>query len=197
MFCSRCGAQLVPGATFCGTCGQAVGAVAPAAAPSYAPAAYAPPKPYAGFWLRAVAYLIDGLIVGLPIGLVFIVLIFATGMGGMLSAGSNEDAAGFLAAAGVLMIMLIVVVALAGMWLYYAWFESSRHQATLGKMAMGIIVTDMNGQRVSFGRATGRYFAKLITGMIPLMIGYIMAGFTEKKQALHDMIASCLVLRKA
>jgi uncharacterized RDD family membrane protein YckC len=74
--------------------------------------------------------------------------------------------------------------------------ESSVHQGTLGKMALGLTVTDMQGRRVSFGRATGRYFAKMITGMIPLAIGYIMAGFTEKKQALHDMIASCLVLRK-
>jgi uncharacterized RDD family membrane protein YckC len=59
-----------------------------------------------------------------------------------------------------------------------------------------LIVTDWNDQPVTFGRATGRFFAKIITGLIPLGIGYIMAGFTEKKQALHDMIASCLVLRK-
>jgi uncharacterized RDD family membrane protein YckC len=62
-------------------------------------------------------------------------------------------------------------------------------------MAIGIKVTDLNGNRISFGRATGRYFAKILSGMI-LMIGYIMAGFTEKKQALHDMIASCLVVMK-
>jgi uncharacterized RDD family membrane protein YckC len=63
-------------------------------------------------------------------------------------------------------------------------------------MALGLIVTDLQGQPVSFARASGRFFAKIITGMIPLGIGYIMAGFTEKKQALHDMIAGCLVLRK-
>jgi uncharacterized RDD family membrane protein YckC len=81
-------------------------------------------------------------------------------------------------------------------WLYYAWMESSEHQATLGKMALGLIVTDLDDRRVSFARATGRFFAKIISGLIPLAIGYIMAGFTEKKQALHDMIASTLVLRK-
>jgi uncharacterized RDD family membrane protein YckC len=80
-------------------------------------------------------------------------------------------------------------------WLYFAWMESSEHQATLGKMALGLIVTDLNDQRVSFGRATGRFFAKIITSYT-FFIGYIMAGFTEKKQALHDMIASTLVLRK-
>jgi uncharacterized RDD family membrane protein YckC len=63
-------------------------------------------------------------------------------------------------------------------------------------MALGLTVTDLQGRRVTFARASGRFFSKLITGLIPLAIGYIMAGFTEKKQALHDMIASCLVLRK-
>jgi uncharacterized RDD family membrane protein YckC len=75
--------------------------------------------------------------------------------------------------------------------------ESSSHQGTLGKMALGLIVTDLEGRRINFARASGRYFAKIITGLIPLGIGYMMAGFTEKKQALHDMIASCLVLRKS
>jgi uncharacterized RDD family membrane protein YckC len=81
-------------------------------------------------------------------------------------------------------------------WLYYAGMESSEHQGTLGKMALGLVVTDINGQRLSFGRASGRFFARIITSFVPLGIGFIMAGFTEKKQALHDMIASCLVLRK-
>jgi uncharacterized RDD family membrane protein YckC len=62
---------------------------------------------------------------------------------------------------------------------------------------LGLVVTDMAGQRVSFGRATARHFAKIVTNLIPLAIGYIMAGFTEKKQALHDMIARCLVLRRS
>ena len=61
---------------------------------------------------------------------------------------------------------------------------------------LGLVVTDMAGQRVSFARATGRHFAKIITNMVPALIGYIMAAFTEKKQALHDMLAGCLVLRR-
>ena len=95
----------------------------------------------------------------------------------------------------VMFFTLLLCVLIVG-WLYYAGMESSEHQGTLGKMALGLLVTDMEGQRVTFGRASGRYWAKLITGMVPLYIGFIMAGFTEKKQALHDMIASCLVLRK-
>ena len=97
----------------------------------------------------------------------------------------------------VLSIATFVVVVLVLSWLYFAGMESSEHQGTLGKMALGLVVTDMNGLRISFARASGRFFAKIITGLVPLYIGYIMAGFTEKKQALHDMIASCLVLRRA
>ena len=73
--------------------------------------------------------------------------------------------------------------------------ESSSKQATLGKLALGIVVTDLSGNRISFGRATGRYFGKIVSGMI-MCIGYIMAGFTERKQALHDIMASCLVILK-
>ena len=61
---------------------------------------------------------------------------------------------------------------------------------------LNLKVTDMTGEPISFGRASGRFFARIITHMIPLEIGFILAGFTEKKQAIHDMIASCLVLRK-
>jgi len=80
-------------------------------------------------------------------------------------------------------------------WLYYALFEASHFQATPGKMALGLVVTDETGHRIGFGRATGRYFAKLISALI-LYIGFMMAGWTEKKQALHDILASTLVLKK-
>ena len=80
-------------------------------------------------------------------------------------------------------------------WFYFAGFESSHLGATPGKWALGIYVTDMEGKRISFGKATGRYFGKIISGLI-LGIGYMMAGFTEKFQALHDMMANCLVWKK-
>lgn len=81
-------------------------------------------------------------------------------------------------------------------WLYYALMESSSNQGTFGEMALGLVVTDLYGARISYGRASGRFFARIVTGLIPLWIGYMMAGFTEKKQALHDILAGCLVLRK-
>jgi uncharacterized RDD family membrane protein YckC len=93
-----------------------------------------------------------------------------------------------------LMIRVAIISAIL-QWLYFSLMESSVWQATVGKKLLGLTVTDLEGRRISFGRATGRYFAKIISSLI-LFIGYMMAGFTEKKQALHDMIAGTLVLRK-
>ena len=88
-----------------------------------------------------------------------------------------------------------VGLSLCASWLYFALMESSEMQATVGKMALGLYVTDLEGRRVSFGKATARFFGKILSTMT-LGIGYIMAGFTVRKQALHDLIAGCLVLRK-
>jgi uncharacterized RDD family membrane protein YckC len=89
----------------------------------------------------------------------------------------------------------IAFISIVISWLYFALMESSKIQGTLGKMLLKIKVTDYDGNRISFARATGRYFGKIISGMI-MMIGYIMAGFTEKKQALHDILASCYVIKE-
>ncbi len=91
--------------------------------------------------------------------------------------------------------MILNIVHIAIFWLYFALMESSKFQGTIGKIVLGIIVTDIDGNRISFARATGRYFGKILSGLI-LFIGYIMAGFTEKKQALHDMMAGTLVWKK-
>ena len=80
-------------------------------------------------------------------------------------------------------------------WIYYVVMESSSTQGTLGKMALGIKVTDLKGSRISFGRASGRHFGKFISALI-LSIGFIMVAFTQKKQGLHDKMASCLVVNK-
>ena len=97
---------------------------------------------------------------------------------------------------GINLVSVIVRLAFSGLakWIYEASMESSARQATVGKMALALKVTDLEGRRISFARASGRHFAKYISGMI-LLIGYIMAGFTERKQALHDMIAGTLVVR--
>ena len=80
-------------------------------------------------------------------------------------------------------------------WIYYAALESSSWHATLGKKILGLKVTDLTGNRITFARASGRFFGKILSGMI-LGIGFLMAGFTARKQALHDILAGCLVLRQ-
>jgi len=143
---------------------------------------------YAGFWLRFVAALIDSLVLtagGMVLGGFLGCLI-----GGALGA-ARVDIQTIQAVSGVVGYIIGIILN----WLYFTLFECSSRQATLGKMALGITVTDMDGSRISFGRANGRYWGKIISSLT-LFIGYIMAGFTEKKQALHDMMAGCLVVKK-
>jgi len=208
MFCSKCGSNLTAGTAFCQVCGTAVSPAAAAipapagSAPALAPGAVSPhwlppvTRAYAGFWLRFLAHIIDGLIIGAVGGAILLPMFFLTGLGGFINALSHDrqpDPA--VIASFISSIALLVLVSVLGSWLYYAYFESSDWQASVGKKVMNLIVTDMDGNRITFGRASGRYFAKIISGLIPLGIGYILAGVTEKKQALHDMITSCLVLR--
>ena len=165
-----------------------------AAAPAYAAA---PRMEYSDFWLRTLAYLIDSAVIGIGFVAILIPLIFLTGLGGLLSHfHPGEDINDFGIALIIGVIFLAATVSLVVTWLYHALMESSEWQATVGKRLLGLVVTDMAGQRVSFGRSTGRHFAKIITNLVPALIGYIMAAFTEKKQALHDMVAGCLVLRR-
>lgn len=207
MFCTRCGLRVEEGNRFCKNCGQEV--VVPASTtPDAMNAPPAPgggyhasvptPLPYAGFWPRAAAYLIDGVILGIPFGLVALVLIFFLGGFGVMLRGHAVDpraAAAFVAP--IFLSFLLAMIFFVGLqWLYFAGMESSERQATFGKSVMSLRVVSVEGQRLSFGHATGRFFAKIISGMIPLGIGYIMAAFTEKRQALHDMIAGTLVMRK-
>ena len=207
---------MADGAAFCSNCGPAFAVAAAvarapmmsspvaapvagcvAAVPAYAGYAAVPRVEYAGFWVRFLAFLIDNAVMGIGFVLILIPLIFLTGLGGFIGEiHPNEDMndVGIFMLFGLL--FLAATVSLLLTWLYHALMESSEWQATLGKKVLGLVVTDMAGRRVSFGRATGRHFAKIITNMVPAFIGYIMAGFTERKQALHDMIAGCLVLRR-
>lgn len=90
---------------------------------------------------------------------------------------------------------MFALLGLAASWLYYAVLESGSYQGTLGKMLLNLKVTDLEGEQISFSRATGRFFGKFLSSFI-IYIGYIMIGLTEKKQGLHDILAGCLVVRK-
>jgi uncharacterized RDD family membrane protein YckC len=196
MFCSRCGLKVEEGARYCQACGQEIVSLAPPA-PIATQSPSMPVPIYAGFWLRLVAYFIDGVILGVPFGLLVLILIFFLGGFGLMMHRNPIDSrdAAIFAGPLVLVFALSMIFFLALQWLYFAGMESSERQATFGKAAMSLRVTDLEGRRLSFGRATGRFFAKIVSGLVPLAIGYIMAGFTEKKQAIHDMIAGTLVLR--
>lgn len=137
---------------------------------------------YAGFWKRFAAAIIDGIITvigGFVIGFIF---------GIIMVAGSIDAPDDVLKGLGKFFGFFLG-------WIYYPIMESSSTQGTLGKMALGIKVTDLEGNRVGFGKATGRYLGKMISALI-LFIGFIMVAFTEKKQGLHDMMAGCLVVNK-
>ena len=124
---------------------------------------------YAGFWRRYAAISVDA-------ALIYVVL------GVILAAGGNP-------------FDLIFQVAIwVGFGIYFIVMECSPWQATLGKRLVGIYVTDLTGERVSFLRSLGRGMAKSISAVL-LYIGFLMAAFTGRKQGLHDMLASCLVLR--
>jgi len=188
---------MADGAVFCSACGQAFSTPALAARPMNSQAvAAAPSVEYGGFWLRFLAYLIDGAVIMLGIFVVAVPLVFLTGLGTLVSQIHPEEdfnGAGFWLIMAV--IFLLAIVSLAVTWVYHALMESSEWQATVGKKVLDLVVTDMAGRRVSFWRATGRHFAKIVSNMI-YPFGHIMAGFTDQKQALHDMIAGCLILRR-
>jgi uncharacterized RDD family membrane protein YckC len=136
---------------------------------------------YGGFWIRFVAAIIDGIIVQAVVLPLSFLVGGVTGMAGAMSGVQNTGLQIMGGAFGF-------VIGVAGSWLYEALMESSVRQATLGKMIFQMKVTDLSGNRITFARATGRYFAKWLSGLT-LFIGYIIAGFTERKQALHDMVA--------
>lgn len=146
------------------------------------PWAYAQYVHYAGFWRRFAAYIVDG------------VLLWIVQSISMLMIGVNPLTPTFnhTSPAYHPMLFPVQISGYAIAWLYCALMESSSLQGTVGKLVLDIKVTDLDGNRISFGRATGRHFAKIISSII-LCIGYMMAGWTERKQALHDMMANTLV----
>jgi uncharacterized RDD family membrane protein YckC len=155
-------------------------------------------KEYAGFWIRFIAYIIDSIVIGF---LEFLIVLPFLGLLGVqvFELSTIRD----LENADPELMIPVIASAITGLgltvllitWFYYALFQSSSRQATIGKMALNLKVTDANGERLTFARASLRYFSKILSSLF-LMIGYIMAGFTEKKQALHDMIANTYVVRK-
>jgi len=135
----------------------------------------------AGFWLRLFAYIIDFLILSVINYYLFV----------LLKIQPEER---------LVITNLVALVshplALFTGWLYYALLESSNYQATIGKKIFKLKVTDKHLRKISFGKASGRYFGKIFSGLF-LGIGFLMIGFTMDKQGLHDMWANTLVIKNA
>jgi uncharacterized RDD family membrane protein YckC len=164
---------------------------APAGVVGYGTYTYQAQFQYAGFWLRFGAVIVDGLIVAVPLILIFVAIAFALGAFDQMSNQQSGPPNGLAIMLDLGGRLVFVVVG----WLYYALQESGIHRATLGKRLVGIQVVDLTGERISFGRASGRFFGKIVSQII-CYIGYMMAGFTERKQGLHDIMAGTLVIRR-
>jgi uncharacterized RDD family membrane protein YckC len=215
MYCSKCGANVADGIAFCSACGQpmvgfSVGQAAGAIPATPAGTVYAPPAQaawqapaarqavaYAGFWLRFVAAFIDGLVLWIPLLPIFL-LVF---LGSFRNLSSVRDPVEIRAILGPKIVFILLVCAV-GSWLYWGLMESSAWQATLGKKALGLLVTDLEGNRITFGRASGRFGAGRLVSAFPYLGGLyffidcLCVAFTAKKQAIHDMAAGTLVMRK-
>ncbi|HEY6328271.1 MAG TPA: RDD family protein, partial [Blastocatellia bacterium] len=169
--CEHCKTPNGLGASSCAGCGAPFQRQLPAA-----PVVFAPIERRLGAWL------IDSFIMCVLAGLVFIAILVVS-----LVAGMDDEDARSLA-------ILLTLVFMSGVgWLYFAFMDSSRSQGTLGKKMLGIVVTDLAGARISFARATGRYFAKGLTFSM-CGIGPVAALFSDKKQGLHDMLAGTMVM---
>lgn len=148
----------------------------------------ADPAPiYAGFWRRAGAYLLDEvimLVIIVVLGVIIVVptVVLVTMLGRELDSDKYAD-------------LVATLIAVPVAWLYPTLLESSKLQATLGKRLLGMRVTDEHGARVSFGRANGRYWSKILSSIL-LGAGYIMVAINPRKQGLHDRIAHTLVVRR-
>ena len=201
MFCPKCGKETDASGKFCQWCGADIAAI-PAS-----PVIIATPEEeegpdigvYAGLGRRFIAFIVDAIILLLFDLIAMTVLGLTRGIQNAYFYLVQHVPADQLTTEGTTTALLISVIAAYGVlliiipWLYFAGFESSRSQATPGKLLMRIVVTDLTGNKPTFARVTLRHFAKFISALI-ILIGFLMIGFTAKRQGLHDKIAGCLVL---
>jgi uncharacterized RDD family membrane protein YckC len=185
-------------------------AAAQSPAPDFSPAAsstnsLAVPttEDYAGFWLRVPAAMIDLIILAIPLAMAVSYLSVAMGSWrAFLSLHPGQTPQEIVAEFGRPYLFLILCFFIVAGWLYFAFFESSPWQGTLGKKFIGLRVADLRGNRVTFGRASGRFFAGRFLAHVPFIgslyfaLDCICAGLTSRKQGLHDVFSGCLVLKK-
>ncbi len=201
MYCNRCGTWAPDADGACPSCGQVRRAEAPAVAPTAPadsaaapaaahaatvdPGAAAPHPAYGGFWRRFAAWLVDRLVLVFPLQIVTVLMGLPTTFS--LRPIPESETGHYLAGMTVL---------LAIQWLYAAMLESSRWQGTLGTQLLDLRVTDVAGRRVSFGRASGRYFGWFLSFFLCGGLGYFFNLWTSRRQTLHDQVSGCVVTRR-
>ena len=201
MFCPKCGKETDASGKFCQWCGADIESVT-----AKAPSAAIPEEDespdigiYAGIGRRFGAFIVDLIII-----LLFDLVLAGTlglfrGFQNLYFYAVQHVPASELTVEGTTAALLGSIIAAYGLalivvpWLYFAGFESSRSQATPGKVLMHLVVTDMQGLKPTFARTSLRFFGKFISTLI-IFIGFLMIAFTQKRQGLHDRIAGCLVL---
>jgi uncharacterized RDD family membrane protein YckC len=205
MVCDHCGRKATGQSAFCSACkrplaGYSIGQAAAVAANRASTTADAA---FAGFWLRFGAALIDAVILALALGVVASALAVAHLQPlAFTQLGAGDDPGAVMKIYGRDGIVQLLVFFVVASWLYFAFSESSSVQASPGKRLIGLYVVDSDGNRPSFLRATSRFsVGRLIAhipgvGLLYFLIDCICAGVTPKKQAVHDMISGCLVLRR-
>jgi uncharacterized RDD family membrane protein YckC len=199
MFCPKCGKETDALGKFCQWCGADIVSI-PATPP-------ATPEEdegsdvgvYAGLGRRIVAFIVDLILILLLDAVAVAVLGLFRGLQNLYFFFVQHAPVDSLTTEGTSAALFGSIIASYGIviivipWLYYAGFESSRSQATPGKLLMRIVVTDLDGNKPSFARVTLRHFAKFISTLV-IFLGFLMIGLTNKRQGLHDKIAGCLVL---
>lgn len=194
--CNSCGNPALPDGKFCLFCGDVL-TESPEKALSIADlsnsnaesaAATRESPEYAGFWLRVWAGAIDVCIEAIGALLFSILVYYAILLMIDPSYGLTRATAAYVS--GIAAIAFLIIEA----WLYCAFTESSSHRATLGKRIVGLQVVTASGDKLSFGQATVRHFMKFLS-LFTAAVGFMMAGWTKRRQALHDMPSDCVVIR--
>ena len=203
MYCSKCGKKTDDSGKYCQWCGTEIKVAAPVQAHRLLlkkKSSGILTENYAGFGHRFLAWIVD-------IIFILVIDIFVMGLTGLsegvrmvyqfLRGYPMTDRYGETVTSMVpnQVLYAITVLLILVPWLYYAVLESSKNQATLGKIAVKIAVTDLNGNRITFSSATLRFFAKVLS-VLTFFIGFIIIAFTKRKQGLHDIIAGCLMYQQ-
>lgn len=143
---------------------------------------------HAGFWRRCAAYIIDYSI--LSIVLINIHSFFLSPLLIQMQMHNSISSSVYWFVA-----VSVSLGVFSSQWAYFIAMETSPLKATLGKLLSGLYVTNLDGERISLAQANGRFFGKFLSALI-LCVGFLMAAFTQNKQALHDVLANTLVLKK-